>query len=42
MEEQKPTLSELLEKAKAEHKDRVGPDGYICPIPKGVKPQPIK
>ena len=33
---------ELLEKAKAEHKDRVGPDGYVCPIPKGVKPQPIK
>ena len=33
---------ELLAAAKAEHADRVGPDGYICPIPKGVKPQPIK
>ncbi|MBR4875199.1 MAG: amidohydrolase [Clostridia bacterium] len=33
---------ELLAAAKAEHAERVGPDGYICPIPKGVKPQPIK
>ena len=27
----------LLEKAKAEHKEKVG-DGYICPIPADVKP----
>ncbi|MEA4920205.1 MAG: M20 family metallopeptidase [Clostridiaceae bacterium] len=33
---------ELLVAAKAEHADRVGPNGYICPIPKGIKPQPIK
>ncbi len=32
----------LLAAAKEEHKLAVGPDGYICPIPKGVKPQPIK
>jgi len=29
---------ELLAKAKAEHAKRVGPDGYIPPIPKDVKP----
>ena len=29
---------ELLQQAKAEHAKRVGPDGYIPPIPKGVKP----
>lgn len=31
---------ELLEKAKAEHAARVG-DGYVCPIPAGVKPHPM-
>ena len=31
---------ELIEQAKEEHKMRVG-DGYICPIPKGVKPRAI-
>lgn len=29
----------LLAKAKAEHKKRVGPNGYRCPIPAGVKPR---
>lgn len=29
---------DLLAKAKAEHSGRVG-DGYVCPIPKGVKPR---
>jgi len=33
---------ELLEKAKAEHAKRTGPDGYICPIPKGVRPRAIR
>ncbi|MBQ1271344.1 MAG: amidohydrolase [Clostridia bacterium] len=33
---------ELLAAAKADHAKKVGPDGYICPIPKGVKPQAIK
>ena len=28
----------LLAKARAEHKKRVGPNGYRCPIPAGVKP----
>ena len=32
---------ELLEKAKAEHANRTGPDGYICPIPKGIRPRAI-
>ena len=32
----------LLEEAKAEHAQRVAPTGYVCPIPKGVKPQAIK
>lgn len=32
---------DLVEKAKAEHKDRIGPDGYKCPIPKGVIPRAI-
>ena len=31
---------ELIEQAKEEHKMRVG-DGYVCPIPKGVKPRAI-
>ncbi len=31
---------DIIEKAKAEHKNRVG-DGYICPIPQGVKPRAI-
>ena len=35
------TDEKLLEEAKAEHSARVGPDGYICPIPKGVVPKPI-
>ena len=33
---------EMLAAAKAEHAEKVGPEGYICPIPKGIKPQPIK
>ncbi len=32
---------ELVDKAKAEHKNIVGPDGYKCPIPKGVVPRAI-
>ena len=32
---------ELVEKAKAEHKERTAPDGYKCPIPKGVIPRAI-
>ena len=29
---------ELLRQAKEDHAKRVGPDGYICPIPQGAKP----
>ena len=29
---------ELLQKAKEDHARRVGPDGYISPIPQGAKP----
>jgi aminobenzoyl-glutamate utilization protein B len=29
---------EIIEEAKAEHKERVG-EGYICPIPKGARPR---
>ena len=32
---------DLLEAAKAEHAKRTGPDGYICPIPKGIRPRAI-
>lgn len=32
---------DILEKAKAEHKERTAPDGYVCPIPKGVVPRTI-
>lgn len=32
--------AELLERAKQEHKALVGKDGYICPIPRGIKPVP--
>lgn len=28
----------LLEQAKAEHRKRVGPDGYVPPIPKDIRP----
>lgn len=31
---------DALERAREEHRKRVG-KGYVCPIPKGVKPQPI-
>ena len=31
---------QLIEKAKEEHKMRVG-EGYICPIPRGVQPRAI-
>ena len=31
---------DLIQQAKEEHKMRVG-DGYVCPIPKGVKPRSI-
>ena len=29
----------IVEEAKAEHRTRVGEKGYVCPIPKGVKPR---
>ena len=29
---------ELLEAAKAEHRKKVGPEGYVPPIPEGVRP----
>ena len=29
---------EMLEAAKAEHRRRVGPEGYVPPIPKGIQP----
>lgn len=29
----------LLAQAKQEHRRLVGPEGYVCPIPKGVKPR---
>jgi len=32
----------LLAQAKAEFAERVGPEGYICPIPAGIQPQPIR
>lgn len=32
---------DILENAKAEHKERIAPDGYICPIPKGIRPRTI-
>ena len=32
------TNPELMEQAKAEHRKRVGPDGYVPPIPKDVRP----
>jgi len=32
----------LLNEAKAELADRVGPEGYVCPIPAGVQPSPVK
>ena len=35
------TNPELLEKAKADFKDKVGPKGYEAPIPKGVRPKAI-
>ena len=31
-----------LKEAKAELSGRVGPQGYICPIPDGVRPKPVK
>ena len=31
--------AELLERAKQEHRRLVGPEGYVCPIPQGVKPR---
>lgn len=33
------TDADLLRRAKEEHKKRVGPKGYQCPIPAGVKPR---
>ena len=33
---------EKLEEAKTELLERVGPAGYICPIPDGVLPKPVK
>lgn len=32
---------EAIEKAKEAHKKAVGPEGYKCPIPKGVRPRAI-
>ena len=32
----------LLEEARAEHRRRVGPDGYVPPIPKDVKPRSME
>ena len=32
---------ELLEKAKQEHRENVGPKGYVPPIPAGVKPRAL-
>ena len=32
--------ADLLQRAKAEHKQRVG-DGYVPPIPQGVTPRPM-
>ena len=29
---------ELLQQAKADHAKRIGPDGYVPPIPEGIKP----
>ena len=31
--------AELLERAKQEHRRLVGPEGYVCPLPQGVKPR---
>ena len=28
-----------LERAKQEHRRLIGPEGYVCPIPQGVKPR---
>jgi len=30
---------DLLAKAKKEHREKIGPAGYICPIPKDVRPK---
>ena len=32
---------EILRKAKEEHKARIGANGYLCPIPKDVRPRAI-
>ena len=32
------TNPELMEQAKAEHRKRVGPEGYVPPIPEGIRP----
>jgi amidohydrolase len=32
----------IIEEAKAELQKRVGDRGYVCPIPQGVKPSPLK
>ena len=32
---------EAIEKAKAEHREKIGKDGYVCPIPKGVIPRAL-
>ncbi len=33
---------DLLQKAKDEHRRRVGKEGYIAPIPQGVRPTPLE
>ncbi len=32
----------LLAKAKQEHRRLVGPEGYVCPIPQGVRPRSME
>ena len=38
---QNNNMQELLEKAKQEHRENVGPKGYVPPIPAGVKPRAL-
>ena len=32
----------LLAQAKQEHRRLVGPEGYVCPIPQGVRPRSME
>ena len=38
----KTVNKDLLQKAKDEHRRRVGKEGYIAPIPQGVRPTPLE